>query len=131
MDIQYAESIRAVQQADNALDIERAIKTLIQLRTTLQTYYPESMDSITDIDYYIACGAFRLNNSAQFEDVVQRHYYDDSRFKRLYQIYMDVKTTNDWRHIVKTNASHLEKTFIRSLSVVILTGICISLVLRK
>lgn len=128
---QYFDVISSLQMADNASTVEKSIKNLLQLRQYILTNYPEYLDSITDVDYNLACAAFRINNVELFERVVQRHYYDDSRFKRLYQIFLDVETTNAWKHIVQSNATNLEKTFVRSLSIIILTGVCISLVLRK
>lgn len=127
----YAGEIKIIQTADNMFAIEKSIKNLTQMRNTIQTQHPEYIDSITDIDYYIACGAYRINNVDLFEQTVQKHYYDDPRFKKLYMAFKEMETANVWNNIVKTNASHLEKTFVRSLSVVILTGVCLSLIFRK
>lgn len=131
MNEQYAENIRAVQLGNNADDIERAMNNLLHLRSHLLETHPEYLEAITDVDFYIACAAYRTNKVAQFEQMVQRHYYDDVRFKRLYRSHLEVETTNVWKNIVRENANNMEKTFIRSLSVIILTGICVSVIMRK
>lgn len=128
---EYAENIRIVQLGNNADDIERAMNKLLQLRSYLLQIHPEYLDTIADVDFYIACAAYRTNNVSQFEQVVQRHYYDDVRFKRLYRSYLEVETTNVWKNIVRENANNMEKSFIRSLSIIILTGICVSVLMRK
>lgn len=127
----YVESIRLVQTADNMRDIEKALKELLHLRHRMLAEHPENIDSITDINYYIARGAYRVNNTALFEQTIQQHYYDDYRFKVLYQTFREMETANVWNNIVRMNALNLEKTFVRSLSVIILTGVCLSLVVRK
>ena len=128
---QYAENIQNLQTATNAQTIMISMKNLIVLRNTLMTDYPEYLDSITDTDYFIARGAFRIKDVDRFEETIQRHYYDDARFKRLYQLFVNAQTENIWRNVVRVNAKNLEKTFVRSLSVIILTGICISILVRK
>lgn len=129
--IDYANEVRLLQTSDNARDIQKAIKYLQHLHNYLQVHFPEFVESLADIDYYIACGAFRVNNVKLFESIIQQHYYDDSRFKKLYILFREMQTTNIWNNIVKTNASHLEKTFIRSLSLIIIAGVCVSIILRK
>lgn len=127
----YVDDVKTVQTANNTLDIENAIKSLTSLRNNILQNHPEYIESIADIDYTIACAAYRINNVQLFETTIQKHYYDDTRFKRLYQNYRDVEITNVWNDVVKKKASNLEKTFVRSLSVVILTGVCLSVILRK
>lgn len=131
MNDQYAENVRIVQWGKNADEIERAMNRLLHIRDELVAHHPEYLDGITDIDFYVACAAYRINNVQQFEQMVQRHYYDDARFKRLYRSHLEVETTNVWRNIVRENANNMEKTFVRSLSIIILTGICVSIIMRK
>lgn len=127
----YFQKVDILQNANNALDIEKAINNLINLRTYIVANFPEFIVSTTDIDYHIACGAYRVNNVKLLEQIVQQHYYNDYRFKILYQSFREMETANVWNNIVKANANNLEKTFVRSLSVVILTCVCLSLVFRK
>ncbi|WBR61455.1 hypothetical protein [Drosophila suzukii associated hytrosavirus 1] len=128
---EYAEDVRIIQIGDNLRDIEKAIRNLMQLRNVILSKHPEYIVSITDIDFYIANGAYRINDVTLFEQTVQKHYYDDYRFKKLYQSYKEIATANVWNNIVKMNATKLEKTFVRSISVIILTGVCLSLIFRK
>lgn len=128
---QYLNVVQTIHTSDKASNIEEAIRDLMHMQTYLLKHHPEFIDSITDVDYHLACAAFRINRIKQFEKLVQRHYYDDFRFKRLYQSFLAVETTNAWNNIIKSNASNMEKTFVRSLSVIILTGVCLSLILRK
>lgn len=127
----YGDYVQAVVLAQKASEIRHVLRQLQQLRVTIEEQHPEYIDSLNDIDYYIATAAYRINDADLFESTVQRHYYDDARFKKLYQSYVDAETTNAWNNIVKANSNNLERTFIRSLSVVILAGIGISIILRK
>lgn len=129
--LEYLENVDSIKKADNIFAIEKSIKSLTNLRNKITIDHPEYFDSIIDIDYQLARGAFRINNPDLFEETVQKHYYYDFRFKKLYQLFRDMQTANVWNNIAAMNASKLEKTFIRSLSLVILTGVCISLLLRK
>lgn len=128
---EYMEDIKIVHTADNTLDIEKSIRNLIQLRNRIMQQYPEYIDSITDIDFALASAAYRINNVDLLETTIQKHYYNDQRFKRLYQNFRDVETANVWNNVIDRNARNMERTFIRSLSIVILTGICLTVILRK
>lgn len=127
----YFKDVNLIQTAKGSRQIEKAIKGLMHLRNTVVERYPELIDSVADIDYHLACAAYRINNINLFEQTVQIHYYDDYRFKNLYQSFLEMETANVWNNIIKANASNLEKTFVRSLSVVILTCICLSLAFRN
>lgn len=131
LNVEYIDEVKEIQTANNVHDIEKSIKNLQSLQTHIVNNYPEFIDSITDIDYHIACGAFRVNNIHLFEQTIQKHYYNDYRFKKLYGHFQEVATTNVWNDIIKSNTTNLERTFVRSLSVVILTCVCLSLILRK
>lgn len=127
----YIDSLNSLKTADNALDIEKAMKRITNLRNAISNKHPEYMDSITDLDYSLACGAYRINNVKLLEETVQKHYYHDYRFKKLYQLYIEMETANVWNNIVRSNANNLEKTFVRSLGIIIITGVCLSIILRK
>lgn len=127
----YYSAVYTIQTADNVLELNKALSNLSYLKKLIMFGRPEFIDSLKDIDYYIACGAYRINDKNLFEKTIQLHYYDDYRFKKLYKTYKEMETTNAWNGIVKKNATALEKTFVRSLSVVILTCVCVSLVFRK
>lgn len=131
LNAEYIEAVNLLKTADNALDIEKAMKQLTNLRNTISHKYPEYIDSITDMDYNLACGAYRINNTKLLEETVQKHYYHDYRFKKLYQLFVEMETANVWNNIVKSNANNLEKTFVRSLGIIIITGVCLSVILRK
>lgn len=131
VDQNYYTAVHSIQTADNVRELEKSISTLTFIRQLVLFGYPEFLDSLKDIDYHIACGAYRINNVPLFEKTIQRHYYDDYRFKKLYKTFTEMQTANVWNGIVKKNANDLQKTFVRSLSVVILTGVCLSLVFRK
>lgn len=128
---EYIENIKTVHTADNTFDIEESIKNLSTLRNDIFEHNPEFIESIVDIDYGIACAAYRINNVELFEDIIKRHYYDDIRFKKLYQKFREVEMANVWNEVVQRNANKLEKTFVRSLSIVILTGLSLAIILRK
>lgn len=129
--VEYMNDVQTIHKADNSFDIEKSIKNLIQLRNNLLYHHPEYMDSIIDIDFIIACAAYRINDVQLLESTIQKHYYADYRFKKLYQAFYAVETANVFKDIVHKNAHNMEKTFVRSLSVIILTGICLSFILRQ
>lgn len=128
---EYLQDVRSIQVSDNVRDLEKSMSSLSNIRNIVLAHHPEFIDSIKDIDYHLACGAYRINNVDLFEQTVQKHYYDDYRFKKLYQSFKEMETANVWNGIVKKNANDLERKFVRSLSVVILTCVCLSLVFRK
>lgn len=128
---EYCENIHIIKTSQNTREIEKSIKRLVNLRNYILTSYPEYIESIIDIDYRLACAAYRINKIDLFEQCVQKHYYGDYRFKKLYQLYREVETTNIWNNIVKENATRLERTFVRSISLIIITTICLSLAFRK
>lgn len=128
---QYISVVHTIHNTDSANIIDKSMKSLNNIQSYIRQHHPEFIESITDIDYQLACAAFRINKTEQFEQVVQQHYFDDYRFKRLYQTFIEAETTNAWKNIIKSNAQNMEKTFVRSLSVIILTGVCVSLFLRK
>lgn len=131
LNVEYFDGVKAIQTANNMHDIDKSIKNLQSLQVQIVNNYPEFLDSIIDIDYHIACGAYRINNIDLFEHTIQKHYYNDYRFKKLYSLFQDVTAANVWNDIIKSNTTNLERTFVRSLSVVILTCVCLSLVMRK
>lgn len=131
LNFEYYDDTRTIQVGDNSRDIEKAIKNLIHMRNMLIANFPEYTESITDVDFQIATGAYRVNNINLFEETIQTHYTDDYRFKKLYQSFVETQTANVWNNIVKANATNLERTFVRALSLVILTCVCVSLVVRK
>lgn len=128
---EYYDSVLILQTTNTVRDIEKSLKRLLVLRNKILTQHPEYIDSIVDIDFCLARGAYRINDIELLEKTIQKHYYNDYRFKKLYQIFKEMETANVWNNIVKTNKTQLEKTFVRSLSVIIITCACLSVIFRK
>lgn len=128
---EFFENVKIMQNTNDTRDIEKSIKILNNVRDSIVAHHPEYIDSISDIDYRLACAAFRVNNTELLEENVQRHYHNDHRFKKLYQMFHEVETTNVWNSIVRANAKNMEKTFVRSLGLIAVTIICVSLLNRK
>lgn len=127
---EYMRTVAVVRTGENARDIERGIRDLMQVRNYITANYPELVESVADIDYYIANAAYRINNVPLMESMIQKHYYADHRFKKLYRTHRETETANVWHNIVRSNADDLQKTFVRSLSCVILTCIVVSIICR-
>lgn len=127
---EYSSLVDKIQTSNDPDEIELTVKHLIKLRENIEEYNPQFIDSIVDIDFWIACGAYRVNDSRKIEQTVQKHH-NDSRFKYLYHKFWNMEITNSWQQIIKNNSDNLQKTFVRTISVFLLTGVCLSLAFRK
>lgn len=128
---EFFKYIHIIQTTNDIRDINKSIKKLIHLRDKILIEHPEYIESINDIDYRLSCAAYRINDNDLLEKNIQKHYYNDYRFKKLYHLFNEMKTISTWNNIVKSNATRLQKTFIRSLGIIILTCVCLTLAVRK
>lgn len=126
----YLWDVDVIKRGDTTVEINKAIRSLTELREKIKGTHPEYTESIVDVDFYITVGAYRTNNKKLFESLVQRHM-NDTRFKKQYQYYVRVETENLWSSVIDYNKHQMQKTFVRSMGLIFTTALLLSIIMRK
>lgn len=128
---EYFENYHKIKYNDDMYNVEKSINNMIILRNELIKHHPEYRDAITDIDYLICRGSYRINNIKLIEEIIPKYHNTDYRFKKLYHMLMEIETANVWRNVIEENNERRSKIFLRASSVIILTGALLCVIFRK
>ena len=129
LNYEYQQQCAILHASDNYKSIKKAADDLTHLNEKLLDHYPELMDSMTDVEYELALAAFRLNNTKNLEKYLEQNLWSP-RFKKLYRLYLATSMNQSVQNVLLYKSENTQKMVVRTVSVCILTAVCLAAIFR-